>query len=173
MAIAVAEAVGADLATAMAIGPKQQRGAAVEQVRNRAMEALKDQFQVRRERRLTREDPERKTNRREKNIFARTHRRALVASHSWGRGRAAQLPRAQNETHGRFERTLGPPWGRTRVLPTSSLCTRLKRFLRGFFFFRIPRFFFSDVFPSAALVPRERAQRVCCFSLTLSLLFCL
>jgi hypothetical protein len=52
---AVAEAVGADLATAMAIGPKQQRGAAVEQVRNRAMEALKDQFQVRRERRLTRE----------------------------------------------------------------------------------------------------------------------
>lgn len=139
---AVAEAVGADLATAMAIGPKQQRGAAVEQVRNRAMEALKDQFQVRRERRLTREDPERKTNRREKNIFARTHRRALVASHSWGRGRAAQLPRAQIESHGRFERTLGPPWGRTRVLPKSSLCTRRRlcaTFCFAFtFFFAFP-----------------------------------
>jgi len=45
---AVAEAVGPDLATAMAIGPKQMRGAAVEKVRNVAMDALKDQFQVRR-----------------------------------------------------------------------------------------------------------------------------
>ena len=44
---AVAEAVGPDLATAMAIGPKQMRGAAVEKVRNVAMDALKDQFQVR------------------------------------------------------------------------------------------------------------------------------
>ena len=51
---AVAEAVGPDLATAMAIGPKQMRGAAVEKVRNTATDALKDQFQVRRLRRLAR-----------------------------------------------------------------------------------------------------------------------
>ena len=169
---AVAEAVGPDLATAMAIGPKQMRGAAVEKVRNVAMDALKDQFQVRR---ATRREgagarhPETIPSRRKRAHSPKGPRRV----HSWGRGRAAQLPRAQNETHGRFDRTLGPPWGRTRVLPTSSLCTRLKRFLRGFFFFRIPRFFFRDVFPSAALVPHERAQRVCC-SLSLShFFFCL
>ena len=169
---AVAEAVGPDLATAMAIGPKQMRGAAVEKVRNVAMDALKDQFQVRRATR--RGAPARAIPKRFRvDESARTHRRALVASHSWGRGRAAQLPRAQNETHGRFERTLGPPWGRTRVLPTSSLCTRLKRFLRGFFFFffRIPRFFFRDVFPERRARPsRARSARLL-FSLTLSLLF--
>ena len=163
---AVAEAVGPDLATAMAIGPKQMRGAAVEKVRNVAMDALKDQFQVRRATYAARAPARAIPKRFRVDESARTHRRALVASHSWGRGRAAQLPRAQNETHGRFERTLGPPWGRTRVLPTSSLCTRLKRFLRGFFFFRIPRFSFSVTFSRA-----PRAERVCCFSLTLSLLF--
>ena len=44
---AVETAVGVDLARAMAIGPKQLRGAAVEEVRNRALDGLKEQFQVR------------------------------------------------------------------------------------------------------------------------------
>ena len=44
---AVADAVGPDLAEAMAIGPKQLRGAAVEKVRNRAMDTLKETHQVR------------------------------------------------------------------------------------------------------------------------------
>ena len=44
---AVADAVGPDLAEAMAIGPKQLRGAAVEKVRNRAMDTLKETYQVR------------------------------------------------------------------------------------------------------------------------------
>jgi hypothetical protein len=45
----------------------------------------------------------------------------------------AQLPRAQSKLHGRFERTLGPPWGRTRVLPKALLCTRLKSSSSSFF----------------------------------------
>lgn len=44
---AVKNAVGPELAEAMAIGVKQQRGAAVEKIRNKAMEMLPD-FQVRR-----------------------------------------------------------------------------------------------------------------------------
>ena len=93
---AVAEAVGPELATAMAIGPKQMRGAAVEKVRNAAMDALKDQFQVRV---VSRDCAKRRVSRLSRIPLrgARTHRRALVASHSWGRGRAAQLPRAQSK----------------------------------------------------------------------------
>jgi hypothetical protein len=44
---AVEAAVGAELAEAMAIGQKQVRGAAVEKVRNKAMEALEENYSVR------------------------------------------------------------------------------------------------------------------------------
>ena len=132
---AVANAVGKELATAMAIGPKQLRGAAVEKVRNIAMDALKDTYKVR---------TTTKTSLAffyffpnllfsQKTTFDAhspkgPRRVPFVGPRAW-----AQLPRAQSKLHGRFERTLGPPWGRTRVLPKALLCTRLKSSSFSFF----------------------------------------
>ena len=139
---AVEAAVGAELAEAMAIGQKQVRGAAVERVRNKAMEALEENYSVRAGRSERDASPVAPPSKFRSFFFpvavffpslpdasrstdgtARTHRRAPVASHSWGRRRRAQLPRAQIARHEYFERTLGPPRRRNRELPKSSLCT--------------------------------------------------
>ena len=141
---AVEAAVGVELAEAMAIGQKQVRGAAVEKVRNKAMEALEENYSVRVGRSGRDAIPVapirfrffffpvataftsvfvKKKRFSRPTTTARTHRRAPVAFHSWSRRRRAQLPRAQIARHEYFERALGPPRRRTRELPMSSLCT--------------------------------------------------
>ena len=139
---AVEAAVGVELAEAMAIGQKQVRGAAVEKVRNKAMEALEENYSVRVGRSGRDAIPVAPIRFRffffpvaivllppfssrfsRPTTTARTHRRAPVAFHSWSRRRRAQLPRAQIARHEYFERALGPPRRRTRELPMSSLCT--------------------------------------------------
>lgn len=147
---AVAEAVGPDLATAMAIGPKQMRGAAVEKVRNVAMDALKDQFQVRR---ATRREgagarhPETIPSRRKRAHSPKGPRRVpLVGPRASGpTAEGAERNPRSLRTHARP--TLGSHPGTSDVVALRATET-FSRFLRGFFFFfffRIPRFFFRDV----------------------------
>ena len=118
---AVARAVGEELAEAMAIAQKQVRGAAVEKVRNKAVVALADEYAVRATERD--ESPnEAQTSERIRpgpprffSFFASaSSRRALTEGPPsrltrCGRGRRAQLPRAQNH----------PGALRTHARPTS------------------------------------------------------
>ena len=132
---AVARAVGEELAEAMAIAQKQVRGAAVEKVRNKAVVALADEYAVRATERD--EGPnEAQTSERIRpgpprffSFFAS----ARDAAHSPKGPRRVSLDaaegggpncRGRRTILGRFERTLGPPRGRTRALPSPSLCTR-------------------------------------------------
>ena len=127
---AVVDAVGPELAEAMAISVKQVRGAAVEGIRNKAIGLLTGgddaKFTVR-----TRLlvifgfilvfdppfDPV------PHSPIALNDRPSPFHSRGFHRRRTAQLRARRTITRECFERTLGPPRGRTRALPTSSLCT--------------------------------------------------
>ena len=144
---AVRALVGAELAEAMAISVKQTRGAAVEGIRARAIESLAGgddaKFTVSAVRRpaqslrfafcalllfsLFPPGPR---------AFSRPFVRLFPPRHSsrstkgprrstrgFNRRRTAQLRARTSTTREYLERTLGPPRGRTRALPTSSLCT--------------------------------------------------
>jgi hypothetical protein len=164
---AVAEAVGPDLATAMAIGPKQMRGAAVEKVRNVAMDALKDQFQVRR---ATRREgagarhPETIPSRRKRAHSPKGPRRVpLVGPRASGpTAEGAERNPRSLRTHARP--TLGSHPGTSDVVALHATETFSSRFL----LFSHPAIFSSVTFSRA-----PRSSRVCCFSLTLSLLLSL
>ena len=141
---AVRALVGAELAEAMAISVKQTRGAAVEGIRARAIESLAGgddaKFTVRT---LGFHVPARSLRFAFCSSFpsppARACSRPFVRSptaHSSRstkgprrsirgsrRRRTAQLRARRSTTREYLERTLGPPRGRTRALPTSSLCT--------------------------------------------------
>lgn len=144
---AVRALVGAELAEAMAISVKQTRGAAVEGIRARAIESLAGgddaKFTVSAVRRpaqslrfafcalllfslfppgprafsrpFVRLPPPRHSSRSTKGPRRSTR--------GFNRRRTAQLRARTSTTREYFERTLGPPRGRTRALPTSSLCT--------------------------------------------------
>ena len=181
---AVAEAVGPDLATAMAIGPKQMRGAAVEKVRNVAMDALKDQFQVRvggARRRVAPIRfrffffPARRTSPK-KSVFPDRQKRA----HSPKGPRRVPLvgPRASGPTAEGAERnprslrtharpTLGSHPGTSDVVALH--VPDISRFLRPEAFFPHPAILFRHVRSFAPVSPR--IDSLPCCSLSLSLLF--
>ena len=167
---AVAEAVGPDLATAMAIGPKQMRGAAVEKVRNVAMDALKDQFQVRR---ATRREgagarhPETIPSRRKRAHSPKGPRRVpLVGPRASGpTAEGAERNPRSLRTHARP--TLGSHPGTSDVVALHATETFSSRFL----LFPHPAILFQGRFPERRARPsRARSARLL-FSLTLSLLF--
>ena len=139
---AVRALVGAELAEAMAISVKQTRGAAVEGIRARAIESLAGgddaKFTVRTLDSTSRSKfafcssfpspPARACSGLSDRPFPNRHssrstkgpRRSIRGSR---RRRTAQLRARRSTTREYLERTLGPPRGRTRALPTSSLCT--------------------------------------------------
>ena len=141
---AVRALVGAELAEAMAISVKQTRGAAVEGIRARAIESLAGgddaKFTVRAARRPAQSlrfafcssfpsPPARAFSRpfvRPPLPFrhsSRSTKGPRRSTRGFNRRRTAQLRARRSTTREYLERTLGPPRGRTRALPTSSLCT--------------------------------------------------